>query len=103
MPNVTDNISFDTVAREWRCKWSEDNEKASLVALQELLNAHTATIKSIEGVNIQRVVCGECKDFKVVISTPVDVYGKWAEGGHAPEADFTAQMGAIAGVTCVET
>ena len=50
MPNITPNVEFDKVAREWRCKWSEDNDKASLVSLQDLLSANLATIKGLEGV-----------------------------------------------------
>ena len=47
MPNITDNISFDTIAREWRCKWSADNNKASLSALQDLLDKHTPALKAM--------------------------------------------------------
>ena len=63
MPNVVENVSFDTVAREWRCKWNTDE---ALVACQTLLESHLATIKGVKGVkDVQRVVCGGCKDFKV--------------------------------------
>lgn len=37
MPEITSNVSFDTIAREWRCKWSADGDKASLVAAQDAL------------------------------------------------------------------
>ena len=103
MPNITDNISFDTIAREWRCKWSADNNKASLSALQDLLDKHTPALKAMQGVNIQRIVCGQCNDFKVILSFPADVYSKWAEDKHAPEEEFLTEMGAIPGVSNVET
>lgn len=53
MPAITANVEFDTVALEIRCKWSEDNEKASLSALQEVLNKHTPTLKTIPGVKVR--------------------------------------------------
>ena len=34
MPEITKGVSFDTVAREWRCKWSDTEDKASLAAAQ---------------------------------------------------------------------
>ena len=68
MPNFTDNVSFDTIAREWRCKWSDDNDKASLEALQELLEANLEAIKKVEGVEVQRVNCGQRKYFKIYLS-----------------------------------
>jgi hypothetical protein len=34
---ITPNVSFDTIAREWRCKWSADSDKASLVKAQDEL------------------------------------------------------------------
>ena len=34
---IPSSISFDTIAREWRCKWSEDGDKASLASAQKVL------------------------------------------------------------------
>ena len=66
MPAITSNVEFDTVAREWRCKWDEENDKASLSAAQDALGAVLADVKAIDGVKaVQRVVCGGCHDFKV--------------------------------------
>mmetsp|Transcript_16839 Transcript_16839/g.64121 ORF Transcript_16839/g.64121 Transcript_16839/m.64121 type:complete len:94 (-) Transcript_16839:280-561(-) len=87
MPDITSNVSFENVAREWRCKWSEDNEKASLTALQELLSANLAAIKE-SGATVQRVVCGSCMDFKVIMTLPAESFGAWEEAGFAPEAEF---------------
>eukprot|EP00420_Gonyaulax_spinifera_P021999 CAMPEP_0197891170 /NCGR_PEP_ID=MMETSP1439-20131203/27484_1 /TAXON_ID=66791 /ORGANISM="Gonyaulax spinifera, Strain CCMP409" /LENGTH=36 /DNA_ID= /DNA_START= /DNA_END= /DNA_ORIENTATION= len=36
MPSITPSVEFDTIAREWRCKWSGDDDKASLEAAQGL-------------------------------------------------------------------
>ena len=66
MPNITENVSFDTVAREWRCKWDEADLKKSLSEAQAALDAILAELKAIPGViSVQRVVCGGCHDFKV--------------------------------------
>ena len=62
MPTITEGVEFDTVAREMRCKWSLDNEKASLQALQVVLNTHTAALKAVPGVKgVKRIVCGGCQ------------------------------------------
>ena len=42
MPNITDNVSFEHVAREWRCKWADPE---CLSALQTLLDTHLADMK----------------------------------------------------------
>ena len=34
---ITDGVEFDTIAREWRLKWSADSDKASLAAVQKEL------------------------------------------------------------------
>lgn len=41
----TIGVNFDVVAREIRCKWSVDNDKASLVALQATLEKHIDALK----------------------------------------------------------
>lgn len=35
----------DVIAREIRCKWSDANDKASLVAAQDVLTTHLPTLK----------------------------------------------------------
>ena len=93
-----------TYFREWRCKWSADGDKASLVAAQKLLSETLPTIKSIDGVKgIQRIVCGGCLDFKVITSLDAAKWGDFEKGGHGPEEDFLAKLKAIDGITEVET
>jgi hypothetical protein len=70
MTKITDGVEFDTIAREWRCKWSPDNDKLSLQELQAALMEVVPEIKKLDGVKVQRIVCGGCLDFKVVISLP---------------------------------
>jgi len=43
---VTPNVKFDTIAREWRCKWSADGDKASLVKAQDELSAIIKEVSS---------------------------------------------------------
>jgi len=50
MATIAEGVEFDTVAREWRCKWSPDGDKASLVAAQEALKAVISDLKELEGV-----------------------------------------------------
>jgi hypothetical protein len=104
MPEITPNVSFDTVAREWRCKWAAADEKKSLVAAQEALTAVKAAVKAVPGVkSVQRIVCGGCLDFKVVVALDAAAFGAWEAQAFAPEADFLARLGAIPGVSSVET
>jgi len=66
MINIAEGVDFDTIAREWRCKWSPDDDKASLVAAQKALEEVLDEVKAVEGVKkVDRVVCGGCLDFKV--------------------------------------
>ena len=101
---ITDGVEFDTVAREWRCKWSADDDKASLAAAQKVLSELTPTIKGVAGVkSVQRVVCGGCLDFKVITALDGEKFGAWEEAGFAPEEDFLAELKAIPGISLVET
>ena len=105
MQTIAEGVQFDTIAREWRLKWTDENDKKSLVEVQKVLDEHIKEIKSIDGVqNVQRVVCGGCKDFKVITSLPSDKFKEW-ESSHnfAPEAKFLEKVKSIDGVFKVET
>ena len=66
MGSFVEGVDFDTIAREWRCKWSADGDKKSLAEAQKVLNEMLPTIKSIDGVkSVHRIVCGGNLDFKV--------------------------------------
>lgn len=104
MPEITSNVKFESIAREWRCKWAEDGEKQSLVAAQALLEGVLADLSSVEGVSsVQRVVCGGCHDFKVITKLPAEAFGKWEATGFEPEAEFLEKVKSISGITAVET
>ena len=103
MVTITEGVEFDTIAREWRCKWSPDNEKKSLQEAQKLLDSVLSDLKAMGSAKVQRVVCGGCMDFKVITSLPADKFEAWGEQGFSPEADFLEKLKAIDGVSQVET
>ena len=60
MGTIAEGVEFDTIAREVRCKWSEDNDKASLAKAQAELNKILGDLKAIDGAkSVQRIVCGK--------------------------------------------
>ena len=66
MGTIVKGVEFYTLAREWRCKWSTDNDKKSLEEAQAALDEILAQVKAVDGViRVDRVVCGGCQDFKV--------------------------------------
>lgn len=101
---ITKGVQFDTVAREWRMKWSPDNDKASLAEVQAVVDETLAELKSLDGVkSVQRIVCGGCLDYKLITALDGDKYGAWEAAGHPPEAKFLKTVEAIDGITTVET
>ena len=104
MASITPNVHFDTVAREWRLKWTAENDKASLMKVQEALQEVEAKIKAVNGVKkVQRIVCGGCLDYKVIVALDAADFGAWGESKFAPEEEFLAACKAIPGVSSVET
>ncbi|KAI2513662.1 hypothetical protein MHU86_802 [Fragilaria crotonensis] len=104
MVTFAEGIEFDTIAREWRCKWSADNDKASLVEAQKTLAGILDELKAVDGVKeVQRVVCGGCLDFKVITSLSADKFGAWQEAEFAPEHEFLTKLKSIDGISVVET
>ena len=69
MPEIGNTgVAFDTIAREWRCKYTGPaGESASLKAANDLLNSKLAQLKAIG--DVKRVVCGGCLDFKACVNT----------------------------------
>ena len=104
MVAITEGVEFDTIAREWRCKWSADSDKKSLQEAQKLLNEVLPTIMGLDGVKgVQRVVCGGCLDFKLITSLPIEKFKAWEVKEFAPEADFLEKLKKIDGISSVET
>lgn len=68
MGSFVEGVDFDTIAREWRCKWSDDKDKKSLAEAQKALNEILPALKAVDGCKkVDRVVCGGNLDFKVSI------------------------------------
>lgn len=104
MGTITEGVDFDTIAREWRCKWSADNDKQSLQEAQKLLDSMLAEIKQVDGCKgVQRIVCGGCHDFKVITSLSSDKFVHWQAKEFAPEGDFLEKLKKIDGISMVET
>mmetsp|Transcript_1551 Transcript_1551/g.1758 ORF Transcript_1551/g.1758 Transcript_1551/m.1758 type:complete len:113 (-) Transcript_1551:202-540(-) len=103
MAEQAPGITYDTVAREWRCKWSpDDNRKAATKAQQSWLKFKDR-VKSIPGViRVDRLCCGTGLDFKIIVSMNADSYWSWAEQDHAPESEFLAELRGIEGISNVE-
>mmetsp|Transcript_13805 Transcript_13805/g.19674 ORF Transcript_13805/g.19674 Transcript_13805/m.19674 type:complete len:113 (-) Transcript_13805:68-406(-) len=103
MPNITSNVSFNHCAREWRCKWAEDNEKKNLVGAQDALDKALTELKAIKGVkDVQRIVCGSCHDFKVITTLDGGSFGDWEKAEFAPEKTFLKAL-EDAGCSTIET
>jgi len=97
-------VSFDHIAREWRCKWTADGGNASLMSAQAQLEKVLPALSALEGVvSVQRIVCGDCQDFKVVTKLTKSAFEAWQKAGFEPEAEYLAAVKAIAGISAVET
>lgn len=104
MPTIAKGVEFDTIAREWRCKWSEKEDKKSLEEVQKTLSGLMDKVGAIPSLrNVQRVVCGSCFDFKVIISMSADKFPDWEGKGFEPETEFLDAIKKIDGVSAVET
>ncbi len=100
-PTIVPGVDFDIVCREIRCKWSPDDDKASLSAAQAVLNEYLPKLK--EHGSVKRMVCGGCLDFKIQTMVPEGNFGDFESGGHGPEADIVGKLSGINGISQVET
>mmetsp|Transcript_29248 Transcript_29248/g.58983 ORF Transcript_29248/g.58983 Transcript_29248/m.58983 type:complete len:113 (+) Transcript_29248:119-457(+) len=104
MGEIAPGVTFGVIAREWRCKWSEDCDKKSLELAQKALSLVLERVKGVDGcIEVQRVVCGQCKDFKVITSVPAIKFGDWDAKGFEPEKEFLDELKKIDGITQIET
>jgi len=99
--NFTEGVTADTVAREWRLKWSD---KKALAAVQKAADAVAPALANVPGVkSMNRVVCGGCYDYKLQIALDAESFGAWEKNNFEPEAKFLAAVGQIPEVTTIET
>jgi len=104
MKEIVDGVKFNVIAREWRLKWSSENDKKSLVEVNQLMNKFTPKLKTIDGFkSLQRIVCGQCNDFKLITAVNSNTFGKWAQTEFEPESEFLSSVKSIPGVSSVET
>ena len=105
LAQIAEGVEFDTIAREWRCKWEDDGAgKASLVSAQVALESVLDDLKAVDGVkSVERIVCGGCLDFKVITSLDADKFGAWEQNEFDPEVYFMEMLGDIDGISSIET
>ena len=97
-------MEFNTIAREWRMKWSASNDKKSLATIQATLNKHMPSIKKVNGVqSVQRIVCGGCLDYKIIVALPVAEFKAWEATKFSPEETLLNELKQIPEVTTIET
>jgi len=56
MLSVTEGVEFDTIAREWRMKWSPEDDKNSLQEAQKALEGILGKVKKLDGFKSVRTV-----------------------------------------------
>ena len=105
VPLANGAMSFNRVCREWRCKYDGDKSTSeSLEAISKALEEVLPEIKKVSSdITVNRLVCGGCLDFKLMMTVPLADFGPWEEAGFAPESDFLEKIKAIEGVSVVET
>mmetsp|Transcript_20581 Transcript_20581/g.42035 ORF Transcript_20581/g.42035 Transcript_20581/m.42035 type:complete len:149 (+) Transcript_20581:137-583(+) len=105
VPLANGSMSFNRVCREWRCKYDGDKATSkSLEAVAKVLDESLPEIKKASGdITVNRLVCGGCLDFKLMMTVPLEDFGPWEEAGFPPEKDFLEKIKAIEGVSLVET
>ncbi|VEU40580.1 unnamed protein product [Pseudo-nitzschia multistriata] len=105
VPLANGAMSFNRVCREWRCKYEGDKAtSASLEAIAKVVDESLPEIKKASSeITVNRLVCGGCLDFKLMMTVPLEDFGPWEEAGFPPESDFLAKIKAIEGVSVVET
>eukprot|EP00557_Chaetoceros_sp_GSL56_P013880 CAMPEP_0176483884 /NCGR_PEP_ID=MMETSP0200_2-20121128/4156_1 /TAXON_ID=947934 /ORGANISM="Chaetoceros sp., Strain GSL56" /LENGTH=130 /DNA_ID=CAMNT_0017880315 /DNA_START=163 /DNA_END=555 /DNA_ORIENTATION=+ len=104
MVELAEGVEFDTICREWRCKWSLEGDKSSLVACQMALESVAEDLCEVDGIKgVERVVCGDCLDFKVITSVAAEKFEDWKKIKFDPEEYFMEMLTAIDGVSQIET
>eukprot|EP00536_Pseudo-nitzschia_multiseries_P009113 jgi/Psemu1/306303/fgenesh1_kg.248_\ len=105
VPLANGAMSFNRVCREWRCKYDGDKATSkSLEAIAKVLDESLPEIKKASSdITVNRLVCGGCLDFKLMMTVPLEDFGPWEEAGFPPEKDFLEKIKAIEGVSVVET
>ncbi|CAE7827163.1 unnamed protein product [Symbiodinium sp. CCMP2456] len=82
-------IHYNTLAREWRCIWSEEDQKRSLTELQRVLeDVAVPALRRVPGLlGVQRIVCGCKKEFKIICKLGLDAFEDWSGQQFYPEEE----------------
>eukprot|EP00729_Bicosta_minor_P002318 gene2318-8416_t len=100
MPSFIEGVDFDTVAREWRCKWNPD-DKGTLQKLQALVEKYllSKATSRFRGSSVVAAMTSKC----IIISLEEPLHGDWETAKFAPEAEFLAEAGKIEGLKRIDT
>lgn len=79
VPLANGAMSFNRVCREWRCKYEGDKGTSeSLEAIAKVVDEMLPEIKKISpDITVNRLVCGACLDFKLMMTVPLEDFGPW--------------------------
>ncbi|CAL6326414.1 unnamed protein product [Bathycoccus prasinos] len=98
---ITPNVSFTNVSRELRCKWRDET---SLTECQDVIDQHLHRFRALQGLeSIHRVVCGDCHDFKLIVTLHESNFAVWECDEFTFEADVVKQLEAIDGISAIES
>ena len=62
----TEDVEYDVLCREWKCKWTTDVDSISLLGAKIALESVVDELKDLNGVqSVERIICDDCLDFKV--------------------------------------
>jgi hypothetical protein len=53
--------------------------------------------------SVQRIVCGGCLDYKVIIALSAEHFGPWSEIKFEPEEKFLEAVRDVPGISTIET
>eukprot|EP00320_Phaeocystis_rex_P004608 CAMPEP_0119066302 /NCGR_PEP_ID=MMETSP1178-20130426/8888_1 /TAXON_ID=33656 /ORGANISM="unid sp, Strain CCMP2000" /LENGTH=94 /DNA_ID=CAMNT_0007047895 /DNA_START=45 /DNA_END=329 /DNA_ORIENTATION=- len=72
---------------------------ASLKACEALLQEYLPKLKALPAIEVRRVVCGGCGDFKVVLTQPCAEHDAWKAESYTIEGEFLEKLKAIEGTS----
>lgn len=101
LSDLTDELQFDTMVREWKCNYSEDD--GSLLLAQIALDSVLQDLKEEVDGSISCVVCEDCLEFKIVTSAKEDDFNAWKANKFTPEEDFWELLDNLDGISSVES
>ena len=81
VPLANGAMSFNRVCREIRCKYTGDKGTSeSLEAIAGVVDELLPEIKKAsKDIKVNRLVCGACLDFKLMMTVPLEDFGPWEE------------------------